>query len=119
MKAHKLWLSKLTTLIMRVNEQLDAGKHLSRDQTIKEVEGGAAMEWLFRNIDLSGPRFSLDILDKNDIATLNEHFQRYSYSTEDYWPIQNNGLCFYVAWTTELIAQEEWSTFSDPLSEKE
>ena len=113
MNGYRIWLSKLTLLIFRVNQEIDAGKTLDPEATRKAAEEGGAMEYFKNNIDLTNRRWEIQILTDDDLAFLNDHFSAYAASSADYWPVHNNGFCHYIAWATELIAQKHWSEFSN------
>lgn len=113
MNGYRIWLSKLALIIFRVNQEIDAGRTLDVPETLNAAGEERAMEFLKSHLDLTNRRFEMQILTDEDCAFLNSHFSAYAASTPDYWPIENNGFCLFIAWTAELVQQKHWSDFAD------
>jgi len=106
-------LSELTYLILELNACIDSGKynHLTWPEAAENTMEGDALSYLGEHItsdDIDLSPFEYDKAEEfndlfKEIAIDNGARLRRKYG------IENSALCYFIAMTTELIQQKNWS----------
>jgi hypothetical protein len=115
-RVHMVLLSKLAALAWRLNAEIERGATIS----VKEAEDAIKTEKVILFLkNRFGQRFNgslildLGLLDEEDDITISEFFSRQiSCLSNDQFGIKNNGLSWLLVLTVEMIAKQEWTTYT-------
>jgi hypothetical protein len=112
MRAHKVLLSKLASLAWRFNSELDAGRSVTIAEARAAIDGRRVIRFIIDRFGVEPRVGEIDTLDPEDEVTISECFSNLDCATSvSEWRIANNGLCLLLAYTIDMMAKEEWTTF--------
>ncbi len=101
---------QITRTIQELNPAIDKGKYqgITMNEVKDCIKEGNLFEWLSERL---GDDIHLD-LDDTARREWNDKLENlraaYGGNERRKWGVENSGLCFLVAWTTEFVQQREW-----------
>ena len=104
--------AQLAHLAFRLNIEIDKGSLISMAEASKAIEEKKVINLLKTRFRSVPGRFDLGTFDREDEITISEYFESVENClSAEGLGVANNGLCWLLALTLEMIQQQEWTTF--------